>query len=249
MDEKTKELINFNNRLRLLVSSKIKDKISCDEKRDNIKYFFDFAISKAYKHHYSIILLCKKGYGEDAFIILRSFLELFINSLYILQDKTNERLYRYLNYDWVSRVKLYNNFKKINLFKVEPEELKEIEENYKRVMSKYSYKNNNWSNKNLREMAKSIDREELYNLLYAPQSNIAHSGPRSIIEFIKEVENNQLVFNNKENENMVNQSLAGAYDLFSSLIKEADKIYQWNIKKSLEELDKEYIEYAKYFKK
>lgn len=151
-------LLSLNKTLHDLVDTKLQLGIADG---DNKTLFTAFAIGKAFKTYEAIDILCRSGYGEDAFMLARTLFELMVTTVYILQDSTEDRLARYASYDWVTRKQMYeyvvSNESLLAGLNKEIESggssdtVAQVETEYKRVMGKYGYKNGTWSDKSKKE--------------------------------------------------------------------------------------------------
>ena len=66
MKEEISILLKFNKQLHDLVDTKLQFDITDN---DNKSFFTAFAIGKAFKTYEAVGVLCRSGYGEDAFIL------------------------------------------------------------------------------------------------------------------------------------------------------------------------------------
>jgi excisionase family DNA binding protein len=105
---KFRKLIEFNQSLRKIVDVVLDKEPKVVGPKDMLGVF---AIGRGCKQHEAILMLCKEGFGEDAAILARSLFDLLITYLYILKDKSDQRAYRYFDYDWVLREKMFSNIK------------------------------------------------------------------------------------------------------------------------------------------
>lgn len=245
MTEEINILLKFNKELHDLVDSKLQLDITDS---DNKAFFAAFVIGKAFKTYEAIGLLCRSGYGEDAFMLARTLLELMITTSYILKDETEDTLMRYMNYDWVTRKKMYDYIMTkdellVGLNKAIDSDGKqgtptEIEEKYKEVMEKYKYKNG-WSDKSIESMSETIGRSDLYNTVYRLQCTIGHTNARSMNEYMKHTVEGT-VFNIGKNWDLSQTTLVVAFDCFFHISKEANKRFSWQLEDTLEEMSKKW---------
>lgn len=237
---------SYNKKLQDLVRSRIDSDIAPKDAKD---YFLLFMLSKGYKTHQSIILLCEAGYGEDAFILSRALFELVISTLYIMKDETDKRVLRYFNYDWVLRKKMYDSMKENDHFakRISSQELTEgnlsiekIESMYEEVIKNYKYGRFGWSDKSIKGMAEDVGRLDAYNTLYVLQCNICHTNPTSVSEYLEDSDK-EILINIDPNENLVKETLIGSFEYFGLLAESVGKKYEWEIQEPLEELFEEYV--------
>lgn len=244
---KHKALLTVNHELRFFVEDLVRKK-----RRRNISpkdAFCAYALSKGFKTHGAIISLCKAGYGEDAGVLTRTLFELLINLLYILEDPTEERGYRYLSYDWIQRKKMFDYIiksnpsilaqhnQRISTSSKDKEWHKHVIEMAQKVNKKYQYKNNSWSDKNLREMSINVNREPLYNLIYGLFSQSTHSQTRTMNDYAQSTPNG-IEYSLDESDNWVEQVLVAAFDCYSQIIESVIKHYGWESIEKIEEIRK-----------
>jgi hypothetical protein len=245
MPEEIKTLLSFNDRLHRIADTQLQSEI-----RDGSnKVFFEaFVLGKAFKTYEAILLLCRSGYGEDAFMLARTLFELMVTNSYILRDSTEDTLMRYMHYDWVTRKEMYDYIvsvpdllaqlnaeiasgKRINT-------VPEVEEEYKNAMAKYSYRNG-WSDKSIKGMSEAIGRMDMYNTVYKMQCTVGHTNARSMNEYAQLADEGS-VLNIGPNWDLTRATLVVAFDCFFHILKEADAQFSWNLEVTLEGLANEY---------
>jgi hypothetical protein len=246
--ENINTLLSFNKQLHDLVESKLQLDINDGNNKD---FFVAFVMAKAFKTYEALGVLCRAGYGEDAFMLARTLFELMITTAYILQDETEGRLLRYMSYDWVTRKKMYEYVvtKEELLIHLNKEiesgnrdnTIAEVEEEYKKAMEKYHYNNNGWSDKNIKEMSEAVGRADAYSTVYKLQCTVSHTNARSMNEYIKITEEGTIL-NIGPNWDLVQNALVIAFDFFFHIAKQADSQFSWGIENTLEELAKNWSE-------
>ncbi len=105
------------------------------------------------------------------------------------------------------------------------------------MQEKYKYSRGTWPDKNIKEMAESVGRLDLYNTVYSLQCTIGHNNARSMNEYIK-ITNEGTIFNMGPNWDLVKNILVAAFDCFFHIAKEADKKFAWGIENTSEEIYK-----------
>lgn len=248
MTEEINALLKFNKELHDLVDSKLQLDITDG---DNKAFFTAFAIGKAFKTYEAIGLLCRSGYGEDAFMLARTLFELMVTTAYILQDTTEDRLTRYASHDWVTRKQMYdyvvsNESLLAGLTKEiesgnRPDTVAEVEAEYKKVMEKYKYQNGTWSDKSIKGMSESIGRLDAYNTVYRLQCTLGHTNARSMNEYVSVTEEGTIL-NIGPNWDLVKNSLVIAFDCFFHITQEANSKFGWGLESTLEEMSKKWAE-------
>lgn len=246
MPEEIKTLLSFNDKLHKFAEEKLSS-IPDDSDRT---FFVAFVITKAFKTHESVLLLCRGGYGEDAFMLTRTLLELMVINSYILKDSTNNLLMRYMNHDWVTRREMYDVIVQNPKLLIElnkkaesdggANSVSEIGERSNEVTEEYNYqRHRGWSDKNIREMFVDVGREDLYNTVYKLQCILGHSNARSMNEYVHKSDTDP-TFNIGPNWDMTRTALVPVFDCFFHIMKEADEQFSWGLDKSLEDLAEEY---------
>ena len=253
MTEDVKTIASFNERLHKLAETQLQMEISDDS---NKSFFEAFVLGKAFKTYEAILLLCRNGYGEDAFMLARSLFELMVTNSYILQDPTEDMLMRYMHYDWVTRKEMYDYISSNPdlLAKLNDEitsgrklnTIPEVEQEYENAMAKYKYQNG-WSDKTIRGMANAIGRNDMYSTVYRLQCTVGHTNARSMNEYVQ-LTDEGAVLNIGPNWDLVRATLVVTFDCFYHILKEADKQFSWDIDSRLEDLAKEYAEAVGNFK-
>jgi hypothetical protein len=216
----------------------------------NKAFFSATILGKAYKTHEAMLLLCKHGFGEDAFMLSRTLFEIMVMMSYILADNTDDRLMRWVEHDWVTRKEMFDYVvskddflkslnERIDSGAAEPDVLSTIESECKRVMDKYGYKSHGWSDKSIQKMAKEIGREDAYKTVYKLQCMVGHTNARSINEYMRHSDKEGFVINVGDNLDLVETSLITGLDFFGITLELAGKQLNWNIQSDLNKLGEE----------
>ncbi len=245
---KYKKLFDFNYALRHVIGAIIDKEYRID---DDKKMFTAFCVGKAYKTQGAILLLCQQGYGQDASILLRSIVDLLITLLYILKEPTNGRMQRYFDYDWILRKKMFDYGKtkpdilqqleeRSVLQNTQDDSIEKIEEMAKKAQELHKYSNNRWSEQSVAEMAEEVGRVDLYRTVYKLQSQLIHTAPRTMNEYVKQ-EGNGFIIEVGQNEKWVEETLVATFDCIYNLIGEFDKLLQLGFAKRLDEIAQDYL--------
>lgn len=208
-----------------------------------------FAITKGHKTHLAAMILCDKGFGQDAAILVRSLFELAVMTLYIHQDKTEERARRYLSHDWVLRKKMYKYVQgKESIRKVmeedprhTPEHLQEIEENAKSAQETFEYYHFDWSDKKLIDMADAVGMKDVYETVYRLQSQLAHNATRSMNEYIFEKDGG-FVHETGISDKWIDEALVAAFHFYYLIICTWNESFKLGMDQSIDDLAKRYSE-------
>lgn len=243
-----KDLFSFNHQLKIIVDEYIEKQKQIIGPKDTLTAF---TLTKAYKTHSAVLLLCKEGYGEDASILNRTIFELLITLLYILKDPTDERAYRYHAFDWILREKMFSYVeqKPELLLQLEQRALKpkhgdvsiiEVREMAKKAQEKYRYKGYNWSDKSLGEMAEEVGKGGQYKTMYRLSSQHAHSHARVMNDYVKSTKDGYINFVGIS-ENWVEEDLVMAFDFFSNIFAATSDHFEWGAEKELDPLYQKYL--------
>jgi Family of unknown function (DUF5677) len=181
-----------------------------------------FAATKASKTHSSILVLCRRGAGEDAAIILRSMFELALDVKYISADASGDRAERWLDYDWVNRYEVRIDKRRLDNVSLSETEL-EIEKQAQRVQSKWGFWRKrkdgrlvapqDWSGESTFRLAQLVEWEEHYHTVFRLCSNLAHSATRTANDYVSSEADGSLQLHVGPSTNYVTPVLysAGAY--------------------------------------
>lgn len=245
---KFKTFFSFNHELRLLVDEFTKDEYRILGPKEGLA---TFTLTKAYKTHGAILLLCKEGYGEDSSVLVRTLFELMVNLMYVLKDPTDERAYRYYAYDWVLRDKMINAIEHtpemmslIEQREMHPkpgdETSKKIHDMAKQANDKYKYKGTSWSDKSIKEMAEEVGRGKQYGTIYRLHSQHVHSASRTINSYVS-MTLTGLEYSMGISENEVEVSLVSAFDFFGTTFDQVGDHMGWGTEPKLKELVDRYV--------
>ena len=236
------DLILLNNNLDSLLDTQLATGLTYSEPK---QLFTTFVLAKGRRTHEAITLLCQSGFGEDAFMLSRTLFELLVIFLYILADATDKKLTRYMEYDHITRKKLYDHIAtRPELLKDEratPEIFQQIQSAYDDVKENYE-KPFTWSDKTIAKMSKDVGREEDYKTAYKIQCMLSHSESRSMNEYFKEDDDGSLVIDIGAKTNLIEESLVKNFDFFFSVLERADKIFVFGLEKEFEKISKKYID-------
>lgn len=243
------ELIEVNSALHEIASIYMRRGIDC---RNDKTLFSAFMLGKSYKSHEAIIMLCKNGYGEDAFILSRALFESMVVLSYIMKDETDEKLSRYFEYDWVTRKEMFDHLSskddamkhfqlQIEAGIVDKNLLQEVRTEYERVMKKYKYDSRKgWSDKSIRGMSIDIGREDAYASLYKLQCNMSHNNPRTLNEYIERTADGYFI-DTGSTQNMIDSVLVCAFDCFVTILHIASQQIGWENFKEINDLNEKMV--------
>lgn len=241
----------FNDDLRKIVESVFSDHRHPQNLREA---YAVFSLGKAYKTHAAILVLCEKGYGEDGAVLSRTIFELAIYAPYICGDETGTNAQKFSDFDWVVRERKYNDGMKNEAMRKEfekrvaadpkmKETLAEIVREATRVKTGYTKDElrRGWSGKTIRTIAEEVGRGDLYQTVYALQSELTHSAVTTANEYISESGEN-LSMDIAPSDNWVERTLVITFDAFLGVVEVWNTTFTLGLDQKLEELKNRYIE-------
>lgn len=243
-DSKYQQLFSFNEELRKLIEENWDKTVAIKTPTEAIVVF---ALTKAHKTHKASLILCNQGFGQDAAILVRSLFELAVICGYITKDKTENKALRYINYDWISRKKMFTYVQsKEHLVKLIKEERPETDKIIEDVL-KYSkeadedfgYKYFGWSDKQLSEMSNETGLGDIYKTVYVLQSQLAHSNPRVVNEYVRE-DNDKFIYDVDTNERWVTETLVTAFHFYYLIAAHWNEVFNIGLNPNFDNLTKRY---------
>ena len=200
------DIDDLYNRFSIIVS-KIEEAITSVE-RNLYKILVLYFFGKSSKTFRSIHLLCKHRFSEDAGILTRSLFDLVVTLLYISRA-SDERALLYAEYGIILKKRLHETLakepedpwrQKILASKSSEARAKDRAE-YERVKNKYTNKYK-WSGLSIKDMAKEVGLNWHYDFVYYQLSELAHTGPNGVTNFMHFDEQNGLSFKNSSMEDI-----------------------------------------------
>ena len=199
-----------------------------------------FFFNKGWKTFQGVSLLCSNKLAEDAEILLRSLFEMAVNLTYISKDPL-KRARLFLEYDFIQRKELLetllkadNQWAKKILDGTNPEPLNELEKDYNRVKGNYPDKWR-WSGKSIREMCKDVGLELHYASVYWLSSNLAHTNPRAMLQYIVDNENGLLI-GKEPSDKYIEKILLPTYTYFLTILIIKNESFDLGFNESIQEL-------------
>jgi hypothetical protein len=206
------------------------------------------------KQFMACLELTKKGYGEDAGLIIRSMANALIDIKYI--DTNRETLSnRYLRYDYIIRKKKLDVLKKWN-----PEYLKRkqkenngemIEEKILREVAEfkkdYPSKNySDWSGKNMEEKAKAAGNgmSMLYDTSYRYYSDHEHGNVMALSNYIKTNKGQHEILSEPSDRNL-NIPITDGFMVFIGIFESFCNAFDFNYGQQIMDLTNKFISKSK----
>jgi len=154
-----------------------------DEAKNIYKILVLHLFNKSWRTFESIHLLCVHRLGQEAGILLRSFLEVVVNAIYISKAPSTRSIL-FAEYGYLEKMNFRRAVREFQKFNPEDEWVKKIvsseerdgiesdRKDYEKVKSNYP-KRNSWSGKSIKEMAIESGMH-LHYILYKMFCNVAH---------------------------------------------------------------------------
>lgn len=231
---KYRSWFTVNNQLRKIAKVCLSTYTPAHELKDHIVVF---SLAKAYKSHDATIELCKKGFGEDAGIILRTLFELDVLVKFVLIDKSDKTAKLFAEYESLEREKMYNSN---NIPEIR--DLMKLRKNYQEIIDQMKIDATNakenplrldkngklkaatWSGKTYEEMAKIVNLNDSYNIAYRLFSQLTHSSPRIVSFYLKDSRDGIIEPKEYPSEDWISECLVKAFDFLF------DIVYEYNIR-------------------
>lgn len=209
-------------------------------------------MAKSYKTHGVILHLCKNGYGEDAQMLSRTLFDSYLIVATVLDDKSDETAFQYLNYDDMDRLKMFQHIKEKPIYKEELKKRKlnpnpnqeSIEDIEKRTIDwreKYGKQfRQKWSaDKNMGELAKKVNLKSYYDTAFKLQSQLIHSLPRTGDFYLRD-DGQRLWMNINPNPNNVDLALVSSFNMFIGTTLAFDEHFELGSETEIKSLIPEY---------
>lgn len=243
------ELYKLNKELVDLVGDLFEQGFSHYKNWSDAQWYLMFAFIKSYRTINSVLILCERSNGQDAFVLVRTLFELMVNTQYVFQEDTDEKLRLFNEYDWVLRDRMLTNalnneqtakllesrVKGINL-----EEIKNRAVNYLKTYKKGEKKYGSWTKKSIAELANETGLKDLYKSLYELGSQFVHSNSRAMNEYIKRTDSGEIIFQTYESDGYIKESLVGSFCCFLSVVNWVNKIFELTYEDKLNDLYERY---------
>lgn len=198
----------------------------------------------------SIRLLCGKGLGKDAAILLRVLFEDIVNFNYIDNDK--KRIKDFMDYDTWERLKISKWAPRHILG--DPVKfaarVAELEQMWNQVKHKYTYATgkrkgevfSTWSGKTLLEIAKELKGEQHYNFLYRYLSSFVHFTSTTFNEYVLGAEKGHVVLEVGLSQQFIPEVLISSSAIvLDSLIRVINVHYKLGLDKEIADLTQKVV--------
>jgi hypothetical protein len=188
---KYKEIFDINISVFHQLSNIFEEKVKGLELQSDFQKAINFLYCRSYRLHWSILILCDNGFGQEAGILLRSLIEQVVNMAWIGKEDPDHRAKLFVDYSHIARKKLYDNWEKHRVFDnlTDPqkqfiEDKREIERLY--LEAKENYKDESrWAPKHIKTRADEVGLGYDWDFYYWNLSFFVHSNSASQFEFIR----------------------------------------------------------------
>lgn len=159
----------------------IDQKMNTVELKTDLHWSINFLFYRSYRLYWTTLILCGKGFGPEASILLRSLMEATVNMRWITEQNPEKRAALYRGYADVARKRLYDKYDKHGIFRkltdAETESIEsrqEIEKLYEEVKDDYR-EERFWAPKNIRSRAQEVGADYDWEFYYWYFSFFVHS--------------------------------------------------------------------------
>lgn len=195
-----------------------------------------FFFAKSYKTFAAIVLLARKGFGEDAAVLSRGLVENTTNLLYIAEEPET-RAELYLDYEYVARNRYISMLESAGAFDsaagASSPARGRLRQLYESVKSNYPNENL-WSGKSIRQMADEVGLTSHYLFAYKYFSDMAHAAPTTVTQVLEPGEQEGLVdIAFGPNEAFVSEALIWSCDLFWRVLAKNNEVFVLEFETSL----------------
>lgn len=252
MNEELKEIYELNNRL-LQLAENLQDEFpKRGIKRDTLSqdlFLLCFFFTKASKTASAVVFLCRKGYTEDAFVLVRTIFEIVVKSLYIFKSDSIERARAFILYDKLDRKKQLKkivdwNRKRMIENREFEEELKKIETECNALEKDYQISIDKvmWPKKSLEELSTEVDFANTYYTVYWLSSLYTHTSSRSSMSFVSETDKG-LSFDIKPDEKLSKDVLIYLFNLFIRMVQQFNNRFELGYQNKISELEEQFAKF------
>ncbi len=136
----------------------------------------------------AIFRLCNQGFATEAMVILRSLLNLYINIKWLTTSNSEERLARFVDFGAVYEALAFDRLaeRRGSSANFHPRE------DFELVKRKYGLKKTSdffrGSGKSIRQMAKDVNLDSEYDVVYSHLSAVEHTGLETAASYVKHPE-------------------------------------------------------------
>lgn len=241
-----KEIFNLHQELRVLIDPVLDEyPIPQSSKQGFILY----AVAKSHKTQAAILLLCEKGFGQDASILSRSIFELAVNAKYICKDATDYTAQQFFDYDWIRRKRMLdavsnNPDVKKELDRKDPGGKMLIQVKLEAAKMSEKYYNgkmpSNWSGLTIENRAHEVGLTHEYKTLYSLLCDQSHPNSRNTNDYFID---NQGVFevNAGADVNWIRESLIATFQFFIIIVDCWNKEFKFGLDSNVQDINEKLI--------
>jgi hypothetical protein len=187
--------------------------------------------------------LCVEGLATEAMVILRSLLNLYINIKWLTSGDSKKRFEKFADFEVVFKKSVID---KILEFGDIQDEIKDDDpaihdDAFKKVKEKYNLKKGRdfykWSGKSIFQMAKDVNLEKEYQIIYGRLSSTEHTGPESVREYLDDSDIGKIIVRKGPRDENIDMVLLTSLDYYFNVKVIMHKIFylDWSDKTKLEQ--------------
>lgn len=196
-----------------------------------------FAVGKTEKTSKAIVVLCEKGFGQDAAMLSRSLFELALTVDYIISDKSDYLVKRFFAYDWVQRAEAYDYLKNYD------DQYIDVKKNADIADETYKYKKGlGWSDIRISKMANDCGWGNMYKTIYKILCAFTHVNTRSFNDYLKMDELGNFLVDSGPNTSLIDETLVLSAYSYLQILYYFDNYFNKDYKSHLKKIEEKIIE-------
>lgn len=190
---------------------------------NNHKILAQYFLSKTVTSFYAVWVLCENGYGQDAFVVLRTMFENLVNLSFINKDPAT-MVTLFIEYDYIKDYRRLRDYERLYPDKPKIDTDREIISNYKRVKPNYPDENR-WSRVTLFDMAKCCELESYYYMVYRLGSVFSHGGFDCVHDYINRKETHFSIRLGQPSDDKINLALTSACSIVMIVVEKTCNVF------------------------
>lgn len=225
--KKYNKLFVINDKLRKIAFEMISSQPKMNSPKDGI---VGHMMAKGYKTHGVILNLCRNGYGEDAQMLSRTLFDAYLIEGNVIEDETDATAWQYLNFDDITRLKMFEYIKDKEIYQKElesrknhpkpkQEDIETIELRKTQWLEEYGkdFKYRWHVGKTTGDLAEALEMKPYFETAYNLQSQLVHSLPRTGDYYLRD-DGQRLWLNVEPGEQAVDLALISSFNVFIGIV-------------------------------
>lgn len=177
---------------------------------------------KAYKSFWSIVLLCERRLADDAAVVLRALLNLWIVARWVRQDPRRARWYR--EWFWIAASRFVSGGTRLKEHPDLRDAFAEAEDYFHREGPTPGGIPREWHGSNIGDMAHAVGLKSQYEVVYRTLSSIEHSDMMSYLAIISSSGPGLSI--QLWADRMIGEYLGLAFSFFTLMLREWNDMFQ-----------------------